>query len=175
MFLLRHLQPLGDVRLHHQRAHGRRELLVARARAGGLVLGVVLGLRQLADVVVVGRHARHERVGADRLGGPLAPDDRPDRHLLGGAERGEDFLLGRKQGDDGRTSLGIEPQAFRIAVEVGTQGFPVERILHDQFPDLKIVAHDLGAAGQVVDPLAQQRDLHFGRARIGWVEAITLH
>ncbi len=39
--------------------------------AAGLVLDERAGVRQLADVVVVGGHAGQQRVGADRLRGPL--------------------------------------------------------------------------------------------------------
>ena len=39
--------------------------------AAGLVLDERLRVGQLADVVVVGRDAGDQRIGADRLGGPL--------------------------------------------------------------------------------------------------------
>ncbi len=64
------VDPVGHVRLEDLGAHVGVELVVDVARAG-LVLDEGAGVGQLADVVVVGSHARHERVGADRLGGPL--------------------------------------------------------------------------------------------------------
>ena len=63
--------------------------------------------------------------------------------------RGQQFALGRKNGDDRR----LHP--LRVAEQGGTQGVGIDRVLHQERLDGGITTHDLRAAGQVVDAFIQ--------------------
>ena len=68
--LVGQVDAVDDVLLEDPGADLRVELVVD-VLAAGLVLDERERVRELADVVVVGGHAGHQRVGADRLGGAL--------------------------------------------------------------------------------------------------------
>ena len=68
--LVRDVDPVGRVLLEHLGRHLGIELVVD-VLAAGLVLDERERVRELADVVVVGRHAGQQRIGSDRLGRAL--------------------------------------------------------------------------------------------------------
>ena len=76
------VDPVGDVALEDLGRRLRVELVVDVV-AAGLVLDVRERVGQLADVVVVGGDAGEQRVGADRLGGPLGQVGDHDRVVVG--------------------------------------------------------------------------------------------
>ena len=88
------LEPGLDVVGHDQRRHPRRQVVVRIGAA--LVLDEVLGLRELADVVVVAAHARQQWVGADRLGRRLG-EVRHGQRVLERARRLDRETLEQRQ------------------------------------------------------------------------------
>src|SRR6266404_5856403 len=91
------------------------------------------------------------------------------RELEMGSERKEVLLTDAEALDQRLVALEITP------LEVIQQPPPLPHELEKLAPRMMIFRGRLEMLGQVHDAVAEQRDLHLGRARIGVVAAIRLY